>query len=246
MVVLDELWRRRIIREQGVDGYDFSHDRIREVAYSEISPMLRRHLHRRVAQALANRHAHELDAASGQIAVHYELAGDSAQALHFNELASLFAVARFAHADAIHFVTRALALAPTDDLHRRFTLLARREGCYAAMAQPEPRLADLTEMMALARRLLERKADARPNVTNIRSVAFPAIACADRPASPGDTDIGVAWATRRVVQSATVCVPAAGRWRVGRARPGPPVRRRWQTGRWAVATMRRQQRAKLR
>src|SRR5215210_9344422 len=25
---LDELWRRRIIREQGVDAYDFSHDKI--------------------------------------------------------------------------------------------------------------------------------------------------------------------------------------------------------------------------
>ena len=46
VIGLDELWRRRIIREQGVTAYDFSHDRIREVAYGEISPMLRRHLHR--------------------------------------------------------------------------------------------------------------------------------------------------------------------------------------------------------
>ena len=76
VVGLDELWRRRIIREQGVSAYDFSHDRIREVAYGEISPMLRRHLHRRVAEALADRHAHEIDAVSGQIAAHYELAGD--------------------------------------------------------------------------------------------------------------------------------------------------------------------------
>jgi DNA-binding SARP family transcriptional activator len=29
---LDELWRRRIIREQGAHAYDFSHDKIREVA----------------------------------------------------------------------------------------------------------------------------------------------------------------------------------------------------------------------
>ena len=87
----------------------------------------------------------------------------SAQALHFNERASLFAVAQFAHADAIHYLTRALALAPNDDLHRRFTLLARREECYAAMAQPEPRLADLTEMMALAHRLHEQNATAAPD-----------------------------------------------------------------------------------
>ena len=34
---LDELWRRRIIREVSGDGYDFSHDRIRDVAYGVIS-----------------------------------------------------------------------------------------------------------------------------------------------------------------------------------------------------------------
>ncbi len=87
-----------------------------------------------------------------------------AQALHFNERASSFAVAQYAHADATHYLTRALALAPNDDLHCRFTLLARREACYAAMAQPEPRLADLTEMMALAQRLHEQNATAAPDV----------------------------------------------------------------------------------
>ena len=30
---LDELWQRRIVREQGANAYDFSHDRIRETAY---------------------------------------------------------------------------------------------------------------------------------------------------------------------------------------------------------------------
>ena len=34
---LDELWRRRIIREQGLGAYDFSHDKIRDVAYAEMS-----------------------------------------------------------------------------------------------------------------------------------------------------------------------------------------------------------------
>lgn len=167
VVALDELWRRRIIREQGVDAYDFSHDRIREVAYGEISPMLRRHLHRRVAGALADRHAHAIGAVTGQIAAHYELAGDSAQALHFNERASVYAVAQFAHADAIHYLTRALALASDDDLRHRFDLLTRREECYAAMAQPEPRLADLMEMMALVHRLQLQNADSRPMILTL-------------------------------------------------------------------------------
>ncbi|MEM7119557.1 MAG: BTAD domain-containing putative transcriptional regulator, partial [Chloroflexota bacterium] len=36
---LDELWRRRIIRERGNEAYDFSHDYIRSIAYHQISPM---------------------------------------------------------------------------------------------------------------------------------------------------------------------------------------------------------------
>jgi len=72
---LDELWRRRIVREQGVNAYYFSHDRIREVAYSEVSPVRRQALHRRVAAALESAYAQNMDAVSGQIAAHYEQAG---------------------------------------------------------------------------------------------------------------------------------------------------------------------------
>jgi DNA-binding SARP family transcriptional activator len=32
VAALDELWRRRLVRDQGPDAYDFTHDRIREVA----------------------------------------------------------------------------------------------------------------------------------------------------------------------------------------------------------------------
>ena len=50
--VLDELWTKRIIRERGMNGYDFTHDKLREVAYAELSVPQRRLLHRRIAQAL--------------------------------------------------------------------------------------------------------------------------------------------------------------------------------------------------
>ena len=49
---LDEMWERRIIREQGTDGYDFSHDKLREGAYTALSRAKRRLLHRRVADAM--------------------------------------------------------------------------------------------------------------------------------------------------------------------------------------------------
>ena len=49
---LDELWLRRIVREQSANVFDFTHDKLREVTYSETSLPQRRLLHRRIAQAL--------------------------------------------------------------------------------------------------------------------------------------------------------------------------------------------------
>src|SRR5258707_6874618 len=51
---LDELWQRRIVREQGAgaaETYDFSHDKLRELASASLSPAYRRLLHRHVAEA---------------------------------------------------------------------------------------------------------------------------------------------------------------------------------------------------
>lgn len=50
---LDELWHRRIVREQGA-GYDFTHDKLREVAYLAVSPVRRRRLHRAIGDAIAS------------------------------------------------------------------------------------------------------------------------------------------------------------------------------------------------
>ena len=41
---LDELWRKRIVREQGPNAYDFTHDKLRDVAYGETSAPQRRRL----------------------------------------------------------------------------------------------------------------------------------------------------------------------------------------------------------
>ena len=41
---LDELWRRRIIESRGASEYDFTHDRLREVACAELTLVRRRYL----------------------------------------------------------------------------------------------------------------------------------------------------------------------------------------------------------
>ncbi len=49
---VDELWRLGILRQQGSDGYAFSHDKLRAAAYAGLSPYRRQLLQRRVVEAL--------------------------------------------------------------------------------------------------------------------------------------------------------------------------------------------------
>jgi tetratricopeptide (TPR) repeat protein len=107
---LDELWRRRIVREQGANGYDFSHDKIREVAYLGLSPARRRHHHLRVARALERRYVHDPEPVSGQLAAHYERAGQIDQAIAWYRRAADAARQLHANVEAIRLLERALDL----------------------------------------------------------------------------------------------------------------------------------------
>ena len=107
---LDELWRRRIIREQGTSAYDFSHDKIREAAYALLSPVRRSRLHLSIARALETIYASDLNPVVGEIATHYERAGLPAKAIPHYARAATVAQARFANEDAIALLKRALRL----------------------------------------------------------------------------------------------------------------------------------------
>ena len=106
---LDELWRRRIVREQGADTYDFSHDQIRQVAYANLSPARRRRLHLRIASALERVNAAAPGPVSAQIAAHYERAGASERAITWYRRAAEAAQLLHANAQALHLLDRALA-----------------------------------------------------------------------------------------------------------------------------------------
>ena len=107
---LDELWHKRIVREHGANSYDFTHDKLREVAYAEISVPQRHMLHRRVAQALEVMHTEDLDSVSGQIASHFERAGMIEQALPSYQRAAAVAQRVYANEDAISLLSRSLEL----------------------------------------------------------------------------------------------------------------------------------------
>jgi len=107
---LDELWRRRIVESRRVSEYDFTHDRLREVACSELTPVRRRYFHRRVARALAEVYTADIEIWSGQIAFHFEQAGMAEEAIDYYRRAAGYARQRYANAEAADLLKRALTL----------------------------------------------------------------------------------------------------------------------------------------
>ncbi|OZM78379.1 AAA family ATPase [Pseudonocardia sp. MH-G8] len=106
---LDELWQHHVIRERG-QAFDFSHDRLREVALQLISPARRRRLHRRVAEAVELHHAADLDPVSARLAIHWTCAGLASRAVTAYEQAARHAHRVFALDDCIDLLERALRL----------------------------------------------------------------------------------------------------------------------------------------
>jgi tetratricopeptide (TPR) repeat protein len=112
---LDELWRRRIVRDQGKDGYDFSHDKFREVLYLSLSPPRRIHLHRKVAEALEGLHQGRTSDIAHRLAHHYDQAGQGGKAIDHYIDAGDRARQLYAQQEAIDYYQRGLDLLANDE-----------------------------------------------------------------------------------------------------------------------------------
>ena len=90
--------------------YDFSHDRLRDAAYAQISPVRRAQYHRRIAIALTRLYADDLDALATELAVHYEQAGLIEEAVLWHERAAAHQRRVHALSSSIGHLRRGLAL----------------------------------------------------------------------------------------------------------------------------------------
>jgi DNA-binding SARP family transcriptional activator len=110
---LDEAWRRRLVRERGDGAYDFSHDKIREVAYRTTSPIRRQAYHARLATVLEEAWAEaggDPGATLDQIALHHDRGGAVAKAVAWYRQAAR-AAAEVSALDAVRqLLGRALVL----------------------------------------------------------------------------------------------------------------------------------------
>lgn len=149
---LDELWQRRLVRE-AQDGYDFSHDKIREVAYGEISLARRRLYHRSVALALEQLRPDRETFHAGEIAVHFEQAGERAKAVHYFRAAGNHAAAQFANDEAVAYFMRGLNLVDADDLATQYDLMIQLHDVYLRLGQAVEQEKQLDALRQLAVKL---------------------------------------------------------------------------------------------
>ena len=168
---LDELWRRRIVRDRGPEAYDFTHEKLREAAYAALGPAERSRTHLRIARALP-----ALDHA--RLAYHYDRAGALEEAVEQYKLAGAAAQRMHAHADAIRLLERALALTSAPDRQLAIiTELVAPLGTVQGYAST--RLGALHEQgLALARQL-----GVEPAPPLLRSLALMSVAAGDAEAS---------------------------------------------------------------
>lgn len=111
---LDELWRRWIVRERGAGTpgatYEFTHDKIRQVAYHGVSPARRRRLHLRIAAVLERASTAGAGPESSRIAAHYDRAGATEPAIAWYRRAAEAAQLLHASGTAVRLLNRALGL----------------------------------------------------------------------------------------------------------------------------------------
>jgi DNA-binding SARP family transcriptional activator/tetratricopeptide (TPR) repeat protein len=107
---VEELVRRRVL--QGVDErFDFTHDRLREVALAELLAPRRRVLHRGVAEAIEAVYADGPDPHILALGLHYHGAEMWPQAMSYLGRAAVHALVRSAHREAATCFEYALAAA---------------------------------------------------------------------------------------------------------------------------------------
>ncbi len=106
---LEELVRRRVLHSVG-ERFDFTHDRIREVAYGRLLRVRQRALHARISESMETLYADRLAEQVERLAHHAARGELGDKAVAYLRQAGAKAFANSAHTDALAYFTQALEL----------------------------------------------------------------------------------------------------------------------------------------
>lgn len=133
--------------------YIFRHALLRDAAYDMQLQARLRELHALAGEAFEQVYAMDLTPHLADLAYHYGKAQDVERERRYATLAGEQAAARFANAEAVRYLSRALELTPASDLLERYALLLAREKVYALQGNREAQAQDVAELGLLAEAL---------------------------------------------------------------------------------------------
>lgn len=175
--------------------YQFQHALLRDAVYDMQLRGRLRHLHETAADALAHIHSASPPPYYGDLAYHYGQAGNTAQECYYARLAGERAAAQFANAEAVTYLSRALALTAENETAARYALLLARMLVYDLQGTRAAQQADLIALAALAERLND---DAKRAAVAVQAARYAyltgdyrtAVSAAARAAAlvPGDSE----------------------------------------------------------
>jgi DNA-binding SARP family transcriptional activator len=111
---LDEAIQRGLLRESANGAISFTHDKIREVVYADLTASRRRALHRRSAESLERLYPNRLDDYAPLIAQHFDASDDSRAQAYFQR-AGAAAAKVYAYREAAAHYARAIELAVVEE-----------------------------------------------------------------------------------------------------------------------------------
>lgn len=111
---LDRLVQLKVLRETASGTYDFTHDVIRETAYSLMNESRRRRYHRQMAGLLPVFHRDRSEAVAAEIAHHYQLAGMDKEAVEYYQMAAAAAEKIYANETRIGYYNKLCLLLPPE------------------------------------------------------------------------------------------------------------------------------------
>jgi ATP/maltotriose-dependent transcriptional regulator MalT len=125
--ILEEACRGCLVAADGNGFYRFTHDKIRESLYSEVSSARRMMLHERIGQALEAQTDETTAQRLAELAFHFARSGDRERGAEYSFQAAQSALRAFAFDQSITHCQTALDLIPRDDRRRGPLLLALGE-----------------------------------------------------------------------------------------------------------------------
>ncbi len=155
--ILLELRNREIVYQrerssfQETHEYLFKHILMRDVAYESLLKRQRRTYHARAAEWLEGitQRNQQGDAYAVSVAQHWEQAGKRSTASAWYRRAGKHAAARYANAEAVYALTKALELTPEADHLSRFQIYLERERVLDRLGDRERQVEDLASLAKL-------------------------------------------------------------------------------------------------